>query len=131
MYDSWSTFSLVAVPLAARDRPVAVIAHNRSAHTAALPEAAGVVQAAAITAAAATSQPTATESFHRAIQTGCERAGVRTATVRLVSAVIDTAAEDEMAAMEPQAAMTEQHSSPTQWIPEQDRRVATSITVTP
>jgi len=90
-----------------------------------------VTQAAAITAAVAMSQRTATESFHRAIQTGCQRAGVRTATVRLVSVVIDTADEDEMAAMGPLAATMEQPSSLTHWIPEQDRHVATSITVTP
>ena len=74
---------------------------------------------------------TATQSLDRVTQTVCQLAGVRIATVRLASVVIDVDDDYAMVATEPQVAMMEQRSSLIQWIPVRDRRVATFIAVTP
>lgn len=93
--------------------------------------AAAAMQAMTLPAAAATWPQTATQSSDRVTPTACQRAGVRTAKVRLASVAMDMVEDDGMVAMESQAAMMEQQSFLIQWTPARDRRVATFIAVTP
>lgn len=134
-YAKWATFSLVAVPSTVMDRTVAVIARNKSIPTAALPKAVAVVlpvaMAAAITVGAVTCRPTATAFLHHATATGCQRAGVRIAIVRLANVVIDTADDDATVATEPQAATMEQRCLLIRLIPVQDPHVAITIAASP
>lgn len=133
MYARQATFSLVVVRSTMRARPVAVIARNKSIPTAALPMAVVllVAMAAAIMVGAVMCRPTATAFLHHATATGCQRAGVRIAIVRLANVVIDTADDDAMVATEPQAATMEQRCLLIRLIPVQDPHAATTIVASP